>query len=165
MPATFVDRDGVINEHVAGGYVLSPEEFRWLPGALESLRRLGASGRPLIVVSNQSCINRGLLTVSTLRSIMSDMLAVIQAGGATCAGWICCPHRPDEGCECRKPGTAMLKRAAEQTGVDLAGSILIGDSTSDIEAAERAGMKGVLVGRNDPRALTAAVDDIIGRAV
>ena len=162
--AAFIDRDGVLNEHIAGGYVLKAEDFRWLPGAVDSVRRLGESGLAVIVVTNQSCINRGLIEKSTFTAIMHDMVRILQLSGVACSGWICCPHRPDEGCACRKPGTAMLERAAEITGVDLPRSVLVGDSTSDVEAAGRAGMNGILIERNSPSAFAAAVDRIVGGA-
>jgi D-glycero-D-manno-heptose 1,7-bisphosphate phosphatase len=160
--AAFVDRDGVLNEHIAGGYVLAREDFRWLPGAVDSMRRLAESGRTLIVVTNQSCINRGLLDERDFRAIMRETVATLRAGGAACAAWLCCPHRPDEGCACRKPGSLMLERAAELTGVDLARSVLIGDSPSDVRAAERVGTEGMLIERNSPAAFAEAVDRVTG---
>ncbi len=160
--AAFIDRDGVLNEHIAGGYVLGREDFRWLPGAADSMRRLAASGRTLIVVTNQSCINRGLLDERDFRAIMDEMIATLAAAGAPCAAWFCCPHRPDEGCACRKPGSLMLERAAERTGVRLARSVLIGDSPSDVGAAERVGMESMLIERNSPRAFAEAVDRVVG---
>jgi D-glycero-D-manno-heptose 1,7-bisphosphate phosphatase len=164
MPAIFIDRDGVINEHIAGGYVLRQDEFRWLPGAIDSLRRLSETGLPLFVVSNQSCVNRGLLERAALAGIMSAMVATLREGGVPCDGWICCPHRPDEGCPCRKPGAAMLERIATVRGVRLDESILIGDSPSDVEAAHNARARGVLVERNSPASLEAAVARIRGGA-
>jgi D-glycero-D-manno-heptose 1,7-bisphosphate phosphatase len=97
-----------------------------------------------------------------LRAIMSDMIVELRAGGAACAAWICCPHRPDEGCACRKPGSLMLERAAELTGVRLERSVLIGDSPSDAGAAQRVGMESMLIERNSPRAFAEAVDRIVG---
>ena len=158
---TFVDRDGVINEHIPNGYVLNREQFRYLPGAVAALRRLCEGGHSLIVITNQSCVNRGLLDPATLHAIMAEMVRTLRTAGVPCAGWVCCPHRPAEGCACRKPGTAMLERAAHVTGIALHSSSFIGDSDSDIEAAHRAGMTGILVRRNDPLALSEAVDRVL----
>lgn len=163
-PAVFLDRDGVINEHIAAGYVLQHADFRWLPGVVAALRRVSLIGRPIFVVTNQSCVNRGLLDVETLQSIMSEMVATLHAAGVACGGWLCCPHRPDEGCRCRKPAAAMLERAAAVTGVSLSTSVLFGDSLSDIQAAQRVGMRGVLIERNAPQSLAAAIDTLIGEA-
>jgi HAD superfamily hydrolase (TIGR01662 family) len=96
---------------------------------------------------------------------MSAMVSTLAVAGAPCAGWVCCPHRPDEGCACRKPGTAMLERAAGVTGITLQRSAFIGDSRSDIEAAKNAGMTGFLVRRNHPHALAEAVDRIVSGAL
>jgi D-glycero-D-manno-heptose 1,7-bisphosphate phosphatase len=162
---TFVDRDGVINEHIPNGYVLRPEQFRFLPGAIDALRRLTEGGHALVVITNQSCVNRGLLDLATLNSIMAEMVRRLGEAGAPCAGWVCCPHRQDEGCACRKPRTAMLERAAGITGIALENSAFIGDSRSDIEAAESARMNGILIRRNDSRGLSEAVDRILAGAL
>ncbi len=156
--AAFVDRDGVLNEHIENGYVLGLHELRWIPGALDGLRRLDTTGMGVVIVSNQSCVNRGLLSAGHLVEIMDGMVSTMNAAGIRCYGWITCPHRPDEHCSCRKPGTAMLERAANVIGVDLKRSVLFGDSASDIEAAGRVGMAGVLVPRNEAGALRAAVE-------
>lgn len=165
VTGAFLDRDGIINEHIAGGYVLDRSDFRWLPGVVTALGRLAATGRTLFVVTNQSCINRGLLSADKLTSIMMEMIEELDQAGVPCAGWLCCPHRPDEGCLCRKPGSAMLRRAAAVTGVRLNQSVLIGDSPSDIEAAQRVGTRGFLVERNSPPALAAAIDHLVGETV
>jgi D-glycero-D-manno-heptose 1,7-bisphosphate phosphatase len=164
-PAAFLDRDGVLNAHIAGGYVLARAEFRWLPGATDALRRLTDAGRVLIVVSNQSCVNRGLLAADELEAIMAAMVADLAAADVPCAAWLSCPHRPDEGCACRKPGTAMIERAAEMTGAALDRSILIGDSPSDMAAAQRVGMRGLMVERNAPYDFAAAVERLMLEAV
>jgi len=164
-PAAFLDRDGVLNEHIANGYVLEPGDFRWLAGARETVLRLQQAGYAIIIITNQSCINRGLLEPQMFGSIMSDMVAAFAAIGVVCAGWVCCPHRPDEGCLCRKPGSAMLERASAMTGIAATCSVLFGDSPSDIEAARRFGVRGIAVERNSPRAFAAAVDHVVGRAV
>jgi histidinol-phosphate phosphatase family protein len=160
-PAVFFDRDGVINEHIADGYVLSQSDFKWLPGTIRSMQRLIAGGRSIFIVSNQSCVNARLLPRDVLASIMTKMVETLSEAGVPITAWLCCPHRRDERCGCRKPGTAMLERAAAVTGVSLRNAVLIGDSASDIEAAECVEMRGILIGRNSSPALAAAVDDIL----
>ena len=161
-PAVFLDRDGVLNERFFGSYVLRAEDFRWLPGAIENVRRLCRDGREIVIVTNQSCINRGLLDAAVLAAIMSDVVGTLERNGARCLGWLCCPHAPSERCACRKPEPEMLARAAEMTGIDMTTSVLVGDSPSDIGAAKAAGIQGILIESNLPQEFTRAVDRIIG---
>lgn len=131
-PGIFLDRDGVLCENRAT-YVRSWNEFCWLPGALEGLRILGRLGLPVIVVTNQSAINRGLATSAEVQDIHARMSADIrQAGGCVDAIYVC-PHRPDEHCDCRKPGQSPFRQAAIEWAVDLSNSYLVGDNPADLE--------------------------------
>ncbi|HXW76785.1 MAG TPA: HAD-IIIA family hydrolase, partial [Candidatus Eremiobacteraceae bacterium] len=131
----FVDRDGVINERIAGGYVTDWDSFRWRPDAFEALATLARARLPIVVVSNQRCVALGLLTRDDLRIIMARMTAELDLRSSPIAAWYCCPHGDEDGCDCRKPKAGMLLRAAREFGFDLGSSYLIGDTDIDAAAA------------------------------
>lgn len=143
--AIFFDRDGVLNRLIPGGYVLAWDDFVWLPGAKEAIRQASAAGWLCAVLTNQSCIGRGLVTAARVREIHERMAAEIGAAGGRLSGVFVCPHHPEERCECRKPRPGLLLTAASALGLDLASSWLIGDSAADLEAATHVGVSTVLV--------------------
>lgn len=140
----FVDRDGVINVN-RPDHVKSWAEFEFLPNALAGLASLTRQGFNIYVVTNQAVVNRGLVSAARLNEIHKRMTRAISAGGGRVAGVLYCPHRPDEGCGCRKPAPGLLLEAVDRFGVDLASAVFIGDHTNDLEAAERAGCRSILV--------------------
>ena len=144
QPAVFLDRDGVIIEN-RSDYVKSWEEVRFLPGASEALRRMGRSEYALVLVTNQSAVGRGIISLEQAMEINRRVIAEIKAGGGRIDASYLCPHRPDEGCGCRKPAPGMLFQAAKELELDLARSYAIGDAASDIEAAQAARVHGILV--------------------
>jgi D-glycero-D-manno-heptose 1,7-bisphosphate phosphatase len=143
-PAIFLDRDGVINANRAD-YVKSWGEFEFLPGALDAIRALSALDWPIIVVTNQSAVGRGLITRQAVEDIHQRMLEAVTRAGGRITEVRYCPHRPDEGCPCRKPAPGMLLGAARKWGLDLHRSVLVGDAMSDILAAQAAGAAAILV--------------------
>jgi histidinol-phosphate phosphatase family protein len=143
-PAIFLDRDGVLNENRAD-YVRSWEEFAFLPGTFQALRALGSLGAPIVVVSNQAGVGRGLIPRERVDEIHRRMSTSIEHQGAQIERIYWCPHTIDEDCPCRKPKPGMLLDAADHLGIDLARSIFVGDATTDIEAGRRAGCRTVLV--------------------
>jgi len=142
--AVFLDRDGVLNAD-RPDYVKSWEEFCLLPGTLAALRELAKSGLPVVVITNQAAINRGLVSFEVAESINLRMMAQLNASGARvdAVGW--CPHRPEEGCGCRKPEAGLLTYAAEALDLDLGRSYLVGDAESDIAAGMAVGCKALFV--------------------
>ena len=144
MRAVFLDRDGVICRY-RPDYVKSWEAFEFLPGSLGALKELAALGRPVIVVSNQSCIGRGLVTRETVDDINRRMMETVGTHGGRIDEVYICPHHPDEGCSCRKPGTAMLIEAAMKFDIDLSRSWVVGDNSTDIYMGQKAGCRTVLV--------------------
>jgi len=142
--AVFLDRDGVINRNRAD-HVKSWAEFEFLPGALASLRRLAQLPWAVVVVSNQAIIGRGLVPQAVVDEIHERMMEEIRAAGGRIDAVFYCPHRPDEGCDCRKPRPGLLLRAARELAIDPARSVLIGDAESDVRAAQAAGCRPVLV--------------------
>ncbi|MBN1424934.1 HAD-IIIA family hydrolase [Candidatus Fermentibacteria bacterium] len=145
-PAVFLDRDGVINALGPGdGYVTRWEQFQFLPGALEALAELARHDLPVVIVTNQSIIGRGLASYEEVRTIHRLMEERIRDAGGRVAAVYVCPHRPEDGCGCRKPRPGLFFLARDDLGLDLARSVVIGDHQSDMEAAARIGATGILV--------------------
>ena len=144
QPAVFLDRDGVINYN-RYDYVKLWNEFAFLPGALAALGRLAALGWPVVVVSNQAAIGRGLVGRETVEEINRQMLREVRAAGGRIDEVLYCPHGPDDGCDCRKPQPGLLRSAAGRLELDLSASFLVGDAESDVLAAREAGCRPVLV--------------------
>lgn len=142
--AIFLDRDGVINENRTD-HVKNWDEFEFIPGALESIRRLTETGLPIFVVSNQAAVNRGLMSVDTLHSIHTRMQEAIQAAGGLITRVYYCPHDTHEACDCRKPGSGMLCRAAQDFRIDLRKSFLVGDAWTDVAAGVHVGARSILL--------------------
>ncbi len=142
--AVFLDRDGVINRERAD-YVKSWEEFEFLPGVLAALQRLATLNAPILVISNQSAIGRGLVSYATVNAIHHAAQAKIEAAGGRIDGFFVCPHRPEEACVCRKPKPGLLFQAAKLFALDLGQSVFIGDALTDFQAAEAAGCQSILV--------------------
>lgn len=138
-----LDRDGTINEEV--GYVLTPEELRLIPGALEGLRELRELGLGLVVVTNQSPIGRGTLTQAGLDEVHARLRELLAEGGVELDGIEHCPHLPDDGCACRKPGTAMVERAALSHGFAPAEAWVVGDHAGDMRLGRAIGARTILV--------------------
>ncbi len=142
-PAAFLDRDGTLLDDP--GYLGDPSQVRLLPGTVEALRLLGDLGMARIVVTNQSGIARGLITESQVEAVHREAARQLGVEGVGVEGWYFCPHAPEAGCDCRKPGTALHLRAAREHQLDLATSWCIGDRIGDVAAAEALGARAVLV--------------------
>ena len=145
MKGAFIDRDGVIIEE--RGYAYRIEDFALLPGAVVALTDLQAAGYRLVVITNQSGIARGLYSEADYLAFSAHMEAQLRAEGVQLDAVEYCPHLPDAtvaryriDCDCRKPGPAMLQRAASRLDIDLAASVLVGDRRTDIEAGRAAGV-------------------------
>lgn len=155
----FMDRDGTLV--VERGYLSDPAELELLPGAVAALHDLKAAGLPVIVISNQSGVERGLFPLSRVYEVMARLRVESRAAGIELDGIYFCPHRPEDGCVCRKPGTRLLERAAEDHLLTLRGSFMVGDKLLDVETVQRAGGRGVLVrsgyGREQERTLAGAL--------
>jgi len=140
----FLDRDGVICRDRAD-YVKSWEEFRFIPGVKAALRALREAGITVLIITNQSVINRGILTREALDSLHRKMIRDIARAGGEISGIYYCPHRPEEGCDCRKPGTALLKQAAREHHLNLRKCVFVGDTLKDLEAGKGVGCRTLLV--------------------
>lgn len=140
--ALFLDRDGTINANPPwGGYVWRFSDFRLLNGVERSLRRFRDAGFDFIVVTNQSGITKGLFSHEDIQRLHEQAAELLAGRGIEIADFYCCPHTRDFDCECRKPKPGMLFRAAEEHGIDLASSLMVGDSAKDVEAGKRAGTR------------------------
>ena len=133
----FLDRDGVINRDSAD-YIKECSEFHFLPGSLEALRLLRQNGFTTIVITNQSAVHRNLISRATLNEIHEKMKREVTVSGGAITDIFFCPHRPDEGCDCRKPKPGLILQAQEKYRVDLSGAWMIGDSVKDIECGRNA---------------------------
>lgn len=148
--AVFFDRDGTINEEA--GYIGDLKDLHICPHAAEAVRLVNEAGMKAIVITNQSGVARGLIEESFLGVIHGRIRDLLAEQGAVIDGFYYCPHHPTVGsgpylqrCGCRKPEPGMLIRAAQEHGIDLAVSYVIGDHASDLQAARRVSAKGILV--------------------
>jgi D-glycero-D-manno-heptose 1,7-bisphosphate phosphatase len=140
--AAFLDRDGVINRKAPEGqYVMRWKEMELLPGAFEAIRLLNAAGFLVVVVTNQRCVAKGLITPQELESLHARMLLEFQAAGARIDGVYYCPHDYKHHCACRKPQPGMLLDAARDHNIQFDASWMIGDSDHDVQAGHTAGCK------------------------
>ena len=146
--AIFLDRDGVINEE-RKDYVKNLDEFIILKGVSKAIKLLKEKNFLVIIITNQSAINRKLLTNNGLDEIHNHLQDVLKNDDTICDAIYYCPHKPEENCKCRKPKPGLLLRAAEEHSIDMKNSFLIGDSMTDIEAADMAGCKGILLKENE----------------
>lgn len=139
-----LDRDGVINAD-SDEYVKSPDEWHPLPGSLDAIARLSKAGYAIAVATNQAGVGRGIYTRDAVDAIHARMQAEVEAAGGVIDAIYVCPHRPEDGCHCRKPRPGMLEQAARDFGVSLASVPFVGDKLSDAQAAVAAGAKPVFV--------------------
>ena len=148
--AIFLDRDGTINKYV--GFLRNIDDFELIEGVAEAIKLINQSGYLAIVVTNQPVIARGEVSWEELNEIHKKMATLLGKEGAYVDGIYICPHHPDKGfegerpeykidCDCRKPKPGLLLQAAKDFNIDLSESYMIGDSHSDVEAGENAGVK------------------------
>jgi len=152
-PAAFLDRDGVIN--VDHGYVFEPARLEFTPTAIEAIRFLNEAAYPVLVVTNQSGVARGMYGVAEVEAFHAHIDAALQQGGAHIDAFYYCPYHPQGTVaefaiehEDRKPGIGMIRRAMRDWDVRAEGSFLIGDKQSDLDAAAAAGIAGYLIEAN-----------------
>jgi histidinol-phosphate phosphatase family protein len=142
-PALFVDRDGTLV--VERGYLSDPRSIELLPGVAQALQNVRAAGHPVVVISNQSGVGRGMFTLGRVHEAMAMLRCQLRAHGVELDAVYFCPHRPEDACACRKPGIALLERAAEDLVLDLGSSAVVGDKLLDVRTGHGAGALGILV--------------------
>ena len=152
--AVFLDRDGTVNREV--NHLNSPDQLELLPLAADAIRRLNRNGTLAVIVTNQPVVARGDLSFEDLDRIHARLESLLGAGGAYIDGLYFCPHHPDKGfpgevvelkgtCSCRKPEPGLIDQACRDLDIGRLDSWMVGDTTSDIEAGRRAGIRTVLL--------------------
>lgn len=148
--AVFLDRDGTIIEDV--GYIADPTDVRFFSGAAQAIARMNRAGLLVVVVSNQSGLARGYFDYGQMWAVQRRVEEGLRAAGADLDGFYFCPHH-EEGsvaelalaCDCRKPRPGMILQAAEELGIDLAASFMIGDRLLDVACGRAAGVSPIMV--------------------
>jgi len=140
----FLDRDGVINRDSAD-YIKHGSEFEFLPKSLEALKQLKQNGFTTIVITNQSVINREMISREGLDQIHTLMKTRVQSSGGEITDIFFCPHTPEDRCHCRKPKPGLIYQAKKRYRIDLSTAVMVGDSAKDIECARNAGCRYALL--------------------
>jgi histidinol-phosphate phosphatase family protein len=146
--AVFLDRDGVLNKK-REDYVKSIKELEIFPNIAEEISKLKMKGFLIIVITNQSVINRQIITIKELEEIHLTIQKFLKKSKTCIDKFYFCPHRPDENCECRKPNPGLIKQAINEFSIDASKSWMIGDSITDIQAGEKAGCETIFLKQND----------------
>lgn len=155
-PTAFLDRDGTLNINRPGTYITRPGQLRLYAQAPAALRLMAAKGYRLVVLTNQSAVARGYMSLAAARAINLKLVKDLRREGVKIDAVYMCPHGPDDGCGCRKPAPGLLKEAAKDRPADLRSSFLAGDKASDLRMAANGGIKGFLVLTGEWRSAGAA---------
>jgi len=154
--AIFLDRDGVINQE-RKDYVKKVEEFIILENVSNAINLIKNHNFLVIIITNQSAVNRKLLTIENLNKIHKKLQNYLKIHNTSFDGVYFCPHTPNQNCNCRKPKPGLIIQAVNDFKIEISKSFMIGDSKTDIQAAENAGCKGILLKKNQTL-LEAVVD-------
>lgn len=154
-----LDRDGTLV--VDRGYLGDPAGLEFEPGAAEGLRWLYSRGYRLVVITNQSGVDRGFFPLERVLAMNARLYAMVEEAGAKLEGIYFCPHAPDAGCACRKPALGLLTQAASELSFDPTCAVVIGDKQTDVEFGRRAGAKTVLIAAHALRPGSRMAPDIL----
>jgi D-glycero-D-manno-heptose 1,7-bisphosphate phosphatase len=147
--AVFLDRDGVVNKKGVSYYISREDDFELNEGVTDALKYFSLKGYLLIIITNQGGISKGRFTVSQLEKLHDRLRMLLLDEDIELTDIYYCPHHPDnEACNCRKPGTLLFEQAARKYNIDTGQSWMIGDSPTDIEAADKMGIRGILIPTN-----------------
>jgi len=138
-----LDRDGTLIVH--HHYLRDPEKVELLPEVAEGLRELQSLGLGLVVITNQSGVGRGVISTRELEAVHRRMEELLRAQGVRLDGIYVCPHRPEDGCSCRKPQPGLLTRAARELGFDPHTAWIVGDNTCDVELGRRIKVPTIMI--------------------
>lgn len=163
-PTVFLDRDGVLNRRIMGGYVTEWSQFALLPRVKEALQALTQAAFQLVIVSNQAGVAKGLLSCETLIEITKKSLEDFRAAGAIIEGAFFCLHQPADNCACRKPNPGLLQAAIRDLPIEVGQSFLVGDSPGDIQAGAAVGVTTIYLTAEPAREVQAnqAAKDLEG---
>jgi D-glycero-D-manno-heptose 1,7-bisphosphate phosphatase len=149
MKVFFLDRDGVINRDT--GYVHTVGDYEMIDGVVEALQYLQKLDYKFIIVTNQSGIGRGLFSQNDFNAINDYMIGILKASGIDITAVYHCPHKPDEGCDCRKPAPGMIHKALNDfENIDLTSSWMVGDRDKDIELGQHFDLRTIQVRSGQP---------------
>ena len=161
-PAIFIDRDGVIIENKTD-YVRNWSQVNIFPEAIHALSNKDLEKYKIVIVTNQSAVGRGIISLETADEINDRLVRIIRDMGCRIDGVYLCPHGPEDGCDCRKPKPGLLMRAAKELSLDLKRSWMIGDAWSDVQAGQAAGVRMkvmVKTGRGADQLLLSQPNDV-----
>lgn len=144
FPAIFLDRDGVLIEN-RPEYVRDWSQVSIFPEAIHALSSPKLDDYRMVMVTNQSAVGRGIISLVAAEEINERLVGLIRKRGSRIDGIYLCPHGPEDGCECRKPKAGLLLRAAKELSLDLKRSWMIGDAWSDVQAGQKAGVRGTII--------------------
>jgi D-glycero-D-manno-heptose 1,7-bisphosphate phosphatase len=157
MKLVVLDRDGVINFDSAD-YIKNASEWIPVPGSIEAIAALSQAGFEVVIATNQAGLARGLFGVDELECMHDKLRGLVEARQGRVGAIFYCPHGPEDGCDCRKPGTGLLDAIEREYGCSLSGCCFIGDSMKDVLAARRKGCRPVLVRTGNGSATEAQLD-------
>ncbi|NLH39277.1 MAG: HAD-IIIA family hydrolase [Elusimicrobia bacterium] len=144
-PAIFFDRDGVINRDVAGKYITDINDVNIYKTAIDGLRKIDSNKYHLIIITNQSAINRGYITIEEAVDINNYIVGLLKENAININAIYFCPHRPDENCSCRKPIPGLVYEAMKDYNIVLKESFMVGDKKTDMDMAKELGIKKIMV--------------------
>src|SRR5512138_1437971 len=166
-PSIFLDRDGVIIEN-RPDYVRDWSQVKIIPEAIRALTLAPIKRYKVIIVTNQSVVGRGHISLEAAQEINQRLIDLIRDEGGQIDAVYMCPHKPEDGCSCRKPLPGLLLQAANDLSIDLQRSWMIGDAWSDVQAGEAAGMRGTILlktGRGAEQLQQAHLEKVTGNLV
>jgi D-glycero-D-manno-heptose 1,7-bisphosphate phosphatase len=144
FPAIFLDRDGVIIEN-RSDYVRDWSHVSIFPEAIHALSNSNLRNYKIVIVTNQSAVGRGIISLDTAKDINNRIINIIRNQNGRVDEAYICPHGPEDHCDCRKPKPGLLLQAARELSLDLRRSWMIGDAWSDIQAGQSAGVRGTII--------------------
>lgn len=157
----FLDRDGTLNKKASERqYITIWDDFEFQDGVLDAMKKLHVALYKPIIITNQQCVGKGIITIEQLNGLHAKMTTVIQAHGGNVHDIFVCPHLESDNCECRKPKPGLFYQAAEKYKIDLKKCVFIGDSQTDKETGEAAGVATLLIERDVPD-LKSAIENLL----
>jgi histidinol-phosphate phosphatase family protein len=141
--AVFLDRDGTIN--IDTGYIKDPKDLVFIRGSKKAVKILKEKGFLVYIITNQSGVGRGYFSIEDVQVVNKKLIEKFEKYGVFIDGIFSCPHRPDEGCNCRKPNPDVVNDIAKKNNISLAKSYFVGDKLTDVETGQNAGCKTILI--------------------